>query len=87
MRLPQIDYLRLVYRAWRYRLVIDADEIRYLRRTVLPADQVIDAGAHKGGYSYWLSKFVGRSGHVTAFEPQPELASLLAPLHTVECNG
>ena len=38
---------------------------------------VIDIGANKGAYTYWLQKAVGPLGHVFAFEPQPELADLL----------
>ncbi|MCH2136584.1 MAG: FkbM family methyltransferase [Phycisphaerales bacterium] len=33
----------------------------------------LDIGANQGIYCYWLSRFVGRSGRVVAFEPQPEL--------------
>lgn len=38
---------------------------------------VIDIGAHKGAYTYWLSKRVGKSGAVYAFEPQKALADEL----------
>ncbi|QPF95240.1 FkbM family methyltransferase [Bradyrhizobium commune] len=34
---------------------------------------VVDVGANKGIYSFWLSRAVGRSGRVHAFEPQPEM--------------
>lgn len=33
----------------------------------------MDAGAYKGGYTYWMRDAVGDSGRVLAFEPQPEL--------------
>lgn len=70
--------LELAWRAWRYRLRLDAPEIRYLLGNVAPGTTAIDVGAHKGGYTYWLQRAVGRAGHVYAFEPQPELARGLA---------
>ncbi len=39
---------------------------------------MLDIGANRGVYSYWLSKCVGKKGHVVAFEPQPELHSTLS---------
>jgi len=41
---------------------------------------VIDIGAHKGAYTYWMSQRVGSSGQVIAFEPQPELNQNLSKL-------
>lgn len=35
----------------------------------------LDIGAHKGVYTYWLSKF---AGDIHSFEPNPDLANLLA---------
>ncbi len=69
---------RLAFRAWRYRLKLDAAEIRYLLRNVGPGTTAVDIGAHKGAYTYWLRRAVGRRGHVYAFEPQAELARALA---------
>ena len=75
-----IDRLRLIFRAWKYRLRIDPAEIAYLLRIVRPGDRVVDAGAHKGAYSYWMSKAAGHQGEVVAFEPQPALAVRLTHL-------
>ncbi|MBK8979570.1 MAG: FkbM family methyltransferase [Planctomycetes bacterium] len=74
------DDLRWLHRAWRYRLYVDPDEIRWLRQTVRPGQSAVDLGAHKGGYTYWLAKAVGRNGRVVAAEPQRELAERLARL-------
>jgi FkbM family methyltransferase len=74
MDLEQISW---TYRAWRYRLVVEREEIRQLLRCLQPGDTVIDIGAHKGGFTYWMQKRVGRTGHVYAFEPQPQLADRL----------
>ena len=48
-----------------------------MRGVLGPGDVVVDAGAYKGGYTYWMRGEVGASGHVFAFEPQPELAAFL----------
>ena len=68
---------RALYRAWRYRLKIERQEIRFLRRTIRPGQTVVDIGAHKGAFTYWMHRSVGRSGQVIAFEPQAELADYL----------
>ena len=49
-----------------------------MRRVLRPGGVVVDAGAYKGGYTYWMREEVGPSGHVFAFEPQPELAAFLS---------
>jgi FkbM family methyltransferase len=49
---------------------VEAGEIRrHLRR----GDIACDIGANKGGFIYWMSRWVG-DGRVVAFEPQAELA-------------
>ena len=45
---------------------------------VAAGDWVIDVGANVGHYSARLSRLVGRSGRVVAFEPVPETFALLA---------
>lgn len=69
--------LRLVYRAWRYRLREDRSEIRFLLGCLRRGDIVVDIGAHKGAYMYWMAGRVRPSGRVYAFEPQPRLAAAL----------
>ena len=69
--------LGLRHRAWRYRLSVDPDEIRWMRVVLRPGDTVVDIGAYKGGYTYWMRRWVGVGGSVIAFEPQPELAAYL----------
>lgn len=48
-----------------------------MRSVLRSGDVVVDAGAYKGGYTYWMRAEVGAAGHVFAFEPQPELARFL----------
>lgn len=70
--------LRLLYRAWRYRWKNDPAEIAHVRRSVRPNTLALDIGAHKGAYTYWMTREVGAGGRVYAFEPQPQLARKLA---------
>jgi FkbM family methyltransferase len=51
----------------------DREEIRFLREVVVPGTAVVDAGAYKGAYLYWLQRYTGPRGRVFAFEPQPAL--------------
>lgn len=74
---PSLNRLKLRYRAWRYRLKLDREEVRWLRRALRPGDTAIDIGAHKGAYTFWMRRAVGRGGRVFAFEPQPQLAGYL----------
>lgn len=46
-------------------------------RIVRPGDTVLDIGANIGLVSIWLSKLVGETGKVHAFEPNPELQKIL----------
>ncbi|MDQ1627073.1 MAG: hypothetical protein QOI54_817 [Actinomycetota bacterium] len=52
-------------------------ELSALNRFVRRGDTVIDIGAHKGIYTYWLRRQVGRDGSVLAYEPQPSLHGYL----------
>ena len=68
---------RFVWRAVAYRLRRNRHELAALRRHIGSGDTVIDIGSHKGGFLYWLVRYVGPRGHVYAFEPQPQLAAYL----------
>ena len=68
---------RAIYRAWRYRWRIERLEIDFLCHCIRPGHTVVDVGAHKGAFTYWMQRTVGASGHVFSFEPQPELANYL----------
>ncbi|MEE2712803.1 MAG: FkbM family methyltransferase [Planctomycetota bacterium] len=75
-----MDRLKWLFRAWRYRLKLERQEIRVLLNHLRPGDTAIDVGAHKGGYTYWMRSRVGKRGRVIAFEPQPVLAQRLQRL-------
>jgi FkbM family methyltransferase len=73
----KLGHLDFYYRAWRYRLKVEPAEIAWVRRALKPGDLAVDAGAHKGAFTYWMARAVGATGRVLAFEPQPELATRL----------
>ena len=72
-----LDLIRQFQRAWRYRLGSNRGEVAFVRDRVHSGDVVVDLGAHKGAFLYWLRSRVGPGGQVIAFEPQPILASAL----------
>jgi FkbM family methyltransferase len=69
--------LRFLHRAWRYRLLVDRAELRFIADRLRPGQVAVDIGCHKGAYTYWLRRFVGATGEVIAFEPQPRQAAYL----------
>ena len=69
--------LRYLWRAFHYRRRLASAEIAFLGRSLRAGDTVVDVGCHKGGFLYWLQRFVGPSGSVVGFEPQPQLAQYL----------
>jgi len=71
------EAIRMAYRAWRYRLGADRQEIQFVRENLSPGDTAVDIGAHKGGYAYWMHQAVVPHGRVLCFEPQPQLAQYL----------
>ncbi len=56
----------------RYKRRTESESIRFLQSLELGGTSVLDIGANRGIYCYFLSRSVGASGTVTAFEPQPE---------------
>lgn len=61
-----------VHRFMRYKYRTEPDSIRYIQSLDLNGKSVLDIGANRGVYCYFLSRCVGSQGTVTAFEPQPE---------------
>lgn len=72
-----IQKLHMLHSAWHYRLNTEKNDIRFLLGLDLKGKTVIDIGANRGIYSYWMEKTVGPAGKVVAFEPQPELEAHL----------
>jgi protein O-GlcNAc transferase len=61
------------------------DEIRFLRRLLVPGHRVIDIGANYGIYALCMAKAVGAQGFVWAFEPSSSCAALLG--QGIAANG
>lgn len=76
------ERLHFLHRAWRYRLRAERDELAFVLSRDLRGATVLDIGANRGIYSYWMHRVVGATGQVIAFEPQPELVQALRDLKT-----
>jgi FkbM family methyltransferase len=74
------ELARAYHRFWRYRLRTERDEISYVMKQRLAGSTIIDIGANRGAFSYWLHRCAGRDGRVVAFEPQPEMVDFLKRL-------
>jgi len=74
-----------LHRCWKYRLRAEKDSLAWLLAQDLNGATVVDAGANRGVYSYWMSKAVGPMGRAIAFEPQPECVSHLQKVKTKFC--
>lgn len=74
------DLICAYHRFWRYRLRAEREELSYLLKQRLAGSTIIDIGANRGAYSYWMHRCAGPHGRVVAFEPQPELTEYLGQL-------
>lgn len=75
--LREMKRLRYLWRAVNYRFRVTPREIEFLGRQLRPGDIAVDVGCHKGGFLFWLRRYVTASGTVYGFEPQPQLAQYL----------
>jgi FkbM family methyltransferase len=73
-----IHHLKTLLRALRYRLSAERAELRFMLGRRLQGGSVLDIGAHRGEYTYWMHQHFGGDTRVVAFEPQPELAKYLS---------
>ena len=78
-----IELIKLRYRANRYKNKHDRGGIAYILSTVQNRQTVLDIGAHKAGYLYFILNRVGREGKVVAFEPQSALFQYIKKLKTL----
>jgi FkbM family methyltransferase len=68
-----IESIKLRYRANKYKNKNDKGGIAYINSAIKEGQTVLDIGAHKAGYLYFMLKQVGDKGKVFAFEPQSNL--------------
>lgn len=78
-----IELTKLRYRANRYKNKHDQGGIAYILSNIQSGQTVLDIGAHKGGYLYFILNRVGRKGSVVAFEPQAALYQYIKKLKTI----
>ena len=81
-----LEKYKWVTRAWRYRLKVEKHEINFLIKHLKPGQIAVDIGSHKGAYTYWMSKYVGKYGRVYSFEPQLKLYNKLKKLIQFDIN-
>lgn len=78
-----IQKFKLKHRALKYKNRDDKGGIAYIHEAVKKGDTVLDIGAHKGGYLYFMQKIVGQGGQIHAFEPQSALFSYLVKMKPI----
>jgi len=72
-----VDRLHAWHRLLRYRWKSERKEMNFLLGRSVGGGTVLDIGANRGVWSYWLHRAFPGS-RVVAFEPQPELVDYLA---------
>lgn len=72
-----LENIKLLLRANKYKTKNDKGGIAYVNATILAGQSVMDIGAHKAAYLFFMRKKVGLTGHVYAFEPQIQLYSYI----------
>jgi|CXWL01.1.fsa_nt_gi FkbM family methyltransferase len=61
-----------------YNDIMDWPEFPFLQSYLRAGDTVVDVGANIGIYALWMSRFIGASGTLIAFEPSAECFSRLS---------
>jgi FkbM family methyltransferase len=68
---------RLLFLALHRFGLMGKEEMPLLKKLVEPGMQIVDVGANIGLYTLLLARLTGEIGHVFAFEPEPNLFSVL----------
>jgi FkbM family methyltransferase len=74
-----VERIHMVHRLLRYRWIAERAEMNFVLGRRYNGGTLLDIGAHRGVYSYWMHRRF-RDTKVVAFEPQPELVEHLARL-------
>src|SRR4051812_30376486 len=69
--------LQTYHELLRYRLQAERAELRFVLGRQYQEGSILDVGAHRGEYSYWMHRQFAGDARIVAFEPQPELANHL----------
>lgn len=78
-----IEKIKLQKRANRYKNKDDIGGISFINSSIKKGQTVLDIGAHKAGYLYWIQKRVSNSGKIIAFEPQSFLFDFLLMIKSI----
>lgn len=81
--MEQIEKVKLINRAFKYKLRNDIGGIKYIQNSIKKKQTVFDVGAHKAGYLFWMHKSAGKSGKLVAFEPQSVLFQYLQKIKSI----
>ncbi len=78
-----IEKIKLLLRANKFKVKKDKGGIAYINDAIQEGQTVLDIGAHKAAYLYFMVKKVGNNGKVFAFEPQLILYNYLTKLKDI----
>jgi len=79
-----LELIKYIYRGYRSRYKIDPREIHYMIKNLKKGSVAVDLGAHKGGYLYWIHKYLQPNGKIYAFEPQLKLFNYLKKISALK---
>jgi FkbM family methyltransferase len=72
-----LERARMFHRLCRYRWSAEKAELRFMLSRSYRGGSVLDIGAHRGVYSYWMHRHFTDCTRIVAFEPQRELVQHL----------
>jgi FkbM family methyltransferase len=72
-----LERIQTYHRMLRYRYHDEKAELRFLLGRQYRGGSLLDVGAHRGEYSYWMHRQFREDMRIVTFEPQPELAMFL----------
>ena len=75
-----LERIKLRHRAYKYKNKYDKGGIAYINSAIKKGQTVLDIGAHKAGYLYFMINKVENNGKVFAFEPQSTLFHYISKL-------
>jgi len=78
-----IESIKLRHRANKYKNKDDIGGIAYVNSVIKKGQTVLDIGAHKAGYLYFMLNNVGDTGKVFAFEPQTNLYQYISKIKSL----
>jgi FkbM family methyltransferase len=78
-----LEKVKLYLRAKKYKNSDDRGGIKYINDNIQQGQIILDIGAHKAGYLFFIRKKVGFNGKIYAFEPQTILFDYLIKIKKI----